>query len=599
MKANLFHRCLSFILKPIINPGKDGISMRSGNGIEYNCHPIFAIHVGDYPEQCEVTCVPSGSCPTCFTTKDSLGEWEPDWIHNPPLYDLDEILDIMDNPLHENWPKRCAGVGLRPVFNPYWKDLPYADPFLSITPDILHQLYQGILKHLILWLKKIYGSAEIDARASRLPPNHHVRIFSNGFCSLSKLTGREHADICRVILGIIIDIPIKKQPTRSTSKIIQAVRALLDFAYLARYPVHSGHTLNQMMDALRQFHENKDIFIDLGARVDWKINKLHYAIHYRLMIERYGTADNYNTEYTERLHIPFAKDAYNATNSKDEYPQMTQWIERKEKILDHERYIAWCLAGRPPLISLDDIEIPESPQMTKFPSRRGLSFDTIAMEYHAPHFQHALTHFVLKRRSPHLAFNEIEAQITDTTLPFTTVSVYHRARFWLGSGEVHKLQSNEMNVVYAQPARTDTRNRAIQGRFDTVLVNEGDGEYIGLQGHRVGQVKVIFALTPTAIKSTFPPNSPPPQYLAYVEWFSAFENNPLADHQFYQIEKLFNGNDRLASIVPLSNISRSVHLIPKFDPINYRKWSSANVLDNCDTFYLNHFSDRSAFHTMV
>ena len=51
------------------------------------------------------------------------------------------------------------------------------------------------------------------------------------------------------------------------------------------------------------------------------------------MIERYGTADNYNTEYTERLHIPFAKDAYNATNSKDEYPQMTQWIERKRKFL--------------------------------------------------------------------------------------------------------------------------------------------------------------------------------------------------------------------------------------------------------------------------
>ena len=84
-----------------------------------------------------------------------------------------------------------------------------------------------------------------------------------------------------------------------------------------------------------------------------------------------------------------------------------------------------------------------------------------------------------------------------------------------------------------------------------------------------------------------------------MEWFSAFENNPLADHQFYQIERLFNGNDRLASIIPLSNISRSVHLIPKFDPINYRKWSSADVLDNCDTFYLNHFSDRSAFHTMV
>ena len=199
IQANIFHASLRFILEPTIEPATEGTPMRTGDGIVRSCHPIFAIHVGDYPEQCEVTCVPSGSCPTCFTTKKNLGLWNADWIHNPPLYDLDKILDIMDNPLHEKWPERCQEAGLRPVFNPYWKNLPYADPFLSITPDILHQLYQGILKHLILWLKKIYGSAEIDARASRLPPNHHVQIFSNGFCSLSRLTGREHADICYVI----------------------------------------------------------------------------------------------------------------------------------------------------------------------------------------------------------------------------------------------------------------------------------------------------------------------------------------------------------------------------------------------------------------
>jgi hypothetical protein len=45
----------------------------------------------------------------------------------------------------------------------------------------------------------------------------------------------------------------------------------------------------------------------------------------------FGTTDNYNTEYTEQLHIDLAKEAYRSTNFKDELPQMTLWLERKEK----------------------------------------------------------------------------------------------------------------------------------------------------------------------------------------------------------------------------------------------------------------------------
>ena len=49
--------------------------------------------------------------------------------------------------------------------------------------------------------------------------------------------------------------------------------------------------------------------------------------HYHELIECYGTADNFNTEYTEQLHIDFMKDAYCSTNTKDEYPQMTAWLD--------------------------------------------------------------------------------------------------------------------------------------------------------------------------------------------------------------------------------------------------------------------------------
>lgn len=78
---------------------------------------------------------------------EALSDWVKEWILDPPLYDLKKILKIMDDSDHPDWPKLCEKAGIKPVYKPYWQDLPYADPFLSIASDILHQLYQGIFKH--------------------------------------------------------------------------------------------------------------------------------------------------------------------------------------------------------------------------------------------------------------------------------------------------------------------------------------------------------------------------------------------------------------------------------------------------------------------
>jgi hypothetical protein len=75
-----------------------------------------------------------------------------------------------------------------------------------MMPDVLHQLYQGIIKHLIEWIKEAYSEAKIDARCHRLPPNHNIRLFMKGISSLSHVSETEHNQICHFLLGIIIDI---------------------------------------------------------------------------------------------------------------------------------------------------------------------------------------------------------------------------------------------------------------------------------------------------------------------------------------------------------------------------------------------------------
>ncbi|GLB45950.1 putative protein Coprinopsis cinerea okayama7 130 [Lyophyllum shimeji] len=343
--ANLYHACMARVLAPLKSAGKHGIHMTTGDALKRRFHPLLACVVTDYPEQVLTTCTCTGECPTCDKPRDNLGEY--DRRDRAVLRDLPKILEILDS--FETDPagflQACKQAGVKPVVDPYWKDLPYTHIYRSITPDVLHQLYQGILKHLIRWIIEAYGAAEIDARCRRMPPNHNVRLFVKGISTLSRVTGQEHDQMCRILLGLIIDAPLPGG--LSSARLLSAVRAMLDFLYLAQYPVHTDKTLELLDDALEDFHRNKDIFIDLGIRDSFNIPKLHWAEHYVSAIKLYGTTDNVNTQYTERLHIDLAKEAYAATNHKDEFSQMTLWVERKEKILRHSQYVRWRCDGAP------------------------------------------------------------------------------------------------------------------------------------------------------------------------------------------------------------------------------------------------------------
>jgi len=306
--ANLYHACLCHVLAPLKSIGVDGLHMASGDGALRRCHPLFASFIGDYPEQLLVTGIKFRECPKCDMDVDDTGS------NTAPFHlcNLTKVLDALTalNEGNLSFVCACMAAGIKPIVHPFWEDLPFTNIFHAITPDVLHQLYQGLIKHLLGWLSAACGGAEIDARCHRLPPNHHIHLFSKGITCLSRISGTEHAQICHFLLGIVIGIRLPNN--LNVGCLLQAVQGLLDFLYLAQYPCHSSESLQLLDDALNLFHENKDIFIDLGICSNFNLPKLHATHHYSAMIMMFGTMDNYNTEYTEQLHINFAKDAYHA-----------------------------------------------------------------------------------------------------------------------------------------------------------------------------------------------------------------------------------------------------------------------------------------------
>ena len=225
-QANLFHACMEKVLAPIQPYGERGIAMKTADGIWHRCHPIFAVYVGDYPEQCLVTCTYQGRCPKCLVPHDQLGESRA----FPPRADTDaiDVYCLADDDVHL-FHRACRERGLKPVYHPFWQSLPLADVFQSITPDILHQLLQGIVRHLITWLSSptIFGSNAIDTRCRVLPRNHNIGTFPKGITTLFRASGKEHKDMCRVLLGLIIGLRLPGGQV--PSHVVKAVRAILDF----------------------------------------------------------------------------------------------------------------------------------------------------------------------------------------------------------------------------------------------------------------------------------------------------------------------------------------------------------------------------------
>ena len=120
-------------------------------------------------------------------------------------------------------------------------------------------------------------------------------------------------------------------------------------------------------------------------------------------------------------------------------------------------------------------------------------------------------------------------------------------------------------------------------------------------GMCVGQVWLIFSIPESHLKTLFPLGHFTPCHLAYIEWFSRFPAHPNPNPKLYKVSCAFAYDGKhLASVVPISLNTRSVHLFPKWrwNADTVCMWSYSKVLEECEVFYLNSFKDHHTFYNV-
>jgi hypothetical protein len=228
--------------------------------------------------------------------------------------------------------------------------------------------------------------------------------------------------------------------------------------------------------------------------------------------------------------------------------------------------------------------------VAKHPTKKAVSIETVIKEYGATFFREALARFVTRMCYPHLSDGQIEHKAGGIFLSTHTVPVYHTLK-WVN------MQTKEtLDAAHAKPLRMDRKQRPVPAQFDTVLIKTVQtSDVVSIKEHQIGQIRVIFSLSEKTKNMLFPSSISLEKHLAYVEWFTPFSSQPHQNHRMYSVSRILQDGVRLASIIPVSHISGSVHLFPQFGSMAPREWTSSNVLDVCSKFFVNPFSDRYNF----
>ena len=335
LDARLYHHCLDVVLAPLKAAAQLGVMLSDPLGNIRWCFTPLASFIVDTPEAQLISCAGGKSSPVTKAYHEHFGD---DFRHpsRTGSSTLDIINKINGTPTAlesvEKYEKIAKSYRLNGVQLPFWRDWPLSsDPSTFLTSEPLHHWHKLFWDHDIRWCIHAVGAAEIDFRFSVLHNRTGYRHFKEGISQLKQVTGREQRDIQRYVLVVIADaVP---------PQFLIAIRALLEFRYLAQSPVINETVCEQISNALSLFHQHKQAILDAGARrgkkdviLHWQIPKLELLQSVVSGIRLNGVACQWSADFTEHAHIDVVKEPVRSGNNRGFETTICRYLDRLEKI---------------------------------------------------------------------------------------------------------------------------------------------------------------------------------------------------------------------------------------------------------------------------
>ncbi|KAG2107467.1 uncharacterized protein F5147DRAFT_745971 [Suillus discolor] len=550
-------------------------------------------YIADYPEQALLACIVQNWCPKCTAPADGLDEG----TYGRRSRNHTEVL-VEEFELGVLWDE----YGLVGDIVPFTNYFPRADIHELLSPDILHQLIKGAFKdHLVSWvhdyIEAQYTEAnankildDIDRRIALAPAFAGLRRFPEGR-GFKQWTGDDSKALMKVYIPAI--------EGHVPKEMVQALRALLDFIYIARRNIISSNSLDAMDDALKHFHRG------------FNLPRQHSLIHYHKLIRAFGAPNGLCSSITESKHIKAVKEPWRRSSRFEALSQMLLTNQRLDKLaasrvdfvdrgmlrgtcLDTKRSIGSthrtrCSAdegegntnAEPDADAVDGPTVLAHVDLAKTAARR-IYPELIADQIGQPNFTTLIQHFLHDQccadsdssssDSSRSALPEIYEKITLYT---SAVATFFAPSDLSGIG----------GMRYERIRTVDTWRNG-PGHYDCVFVST-DSSADGMRGLNIARVRLFFSLKHDGI--TYP--------CALVQWFKRVADSPDEITGMWVVEpELLEDGARCVSVIHLDSIFRAAHLIPVFGgdfvPTNL---TYLQTLDTFCTYYVNNFIDHHAY----
>ena len=489
----LLHYCLDIVLSDLKACACSARIMLDPGGHVRMVRTFLAAYIADLPEQQALSCVAPNYAPSSMAGPSSLGNTtaQPLRHGHDTLRIIQEIMKLLEESSDQRNLAKLRRLarerGLNGVDKPFWRDWLHADPCLFLAPDALHQWHKLFQDHPVEWAKEWLGTKELDRRVSVLQPRVGFRHFRNGFTRFKQHTGKETKDLERVFLGVIAG------HKNVSDGILKAIRAVLDFIYLAQYNSHSTTTLEYLQNALQTFHKYKQDIADSGVRNgqrqkgEFHIPKIELMQHVGRLVTLLGSAPQFSSEQTERCHIDMAKEPYKATNRKAHAEQMCRFLDRRERTrlfsvltswhvsddgtmlqsisAPHQEKVFQSLAGKYLPASVGNIfrrktalcSYTTAFQLRQKPYLMGVSVEELQKLYHISGLKDDLEEYFV---------GSLHCQDIPLRLPFSAVSTWDRVRVQLRDPQDRNLVLPALTICASPGA-----NKKEVARYNFVLLH--------------------------------------------------------------------------------------------------------------------------------